>query len=51
MIAHRFQSVVSADLIVCLDKGQVAGIGTHNQLMDACPAYRRLYENQFREAG
>ncbi len=51
MIAHRFQSVVSADVIICLDKGKIAGIGTHNQLMETCLPYRKLYENQFREAG
>jgi len=51
MIAHRFQSVVSADVIICLDKGNVAGMGTHNQLIDTCLPYRNLYENQFREAG
>ncbi len=49
MIAHRFQSVISADMIVCLDKGIVAGLGTHPQLLESCPAYRRLYENQFHE--
>jgi subfamily B ATP-binding cassette protein MsbA len=49
MIAHRFQSVITADLILCLDKGSVAGIGTHAQLLAACPAYRKLYEIQFRE--
>jgi ATP-binding cassette, subfamily B, bacterial MsbA len=49
MIAHRFQTVISADMIVCLDHGRVAGVGTHSQLIESCPAYRRLYENQFRE--
>ncbi len=48
MIAHRFQSVISADMIVCLDFGQVVGIGTHAQLLATCLAYRKLYENQFR---
>ncbi|HVS71074.1 MAG TPA: ABC transporter ATP-binding protein [Phycisphaerae bacterium] len=51
MIAHRFQSVISADLIVVLDKGKVAGVGTHNQLIETCLPYRKLYENQFREVG
>jgi ABC-type multidrug transport system fused ATPase/permease subunit len=50
MIAHRFQSVVSADMIICLDRGNVAGIGTHGQLLETCPPYRKLYENQFRES-
>jgi ABC-type multidrug transport system fused ATPase/permease subunit len=49
MIAHRFQSVVSADVIICLDGGKIAGIGTHSQLIESCPQYRKLYENQFRE--
>jgi ABC-type multidrug transport system fused ATPase/permease subunit len=51
MIAHRFQSVVSADVIVVLEKGKLAGIGTHNQLIETCLPYRKLYENQFREVG
>jgi ABC-type multidrug transport system fused ATPase/permease subunit len=49
MIAHRFQSVISADMIICLEKGEVAGIGTHGQLMESCPTYRKLYEIQFHE--
>ena len=51
MIAHRFQSVISADVIICLDKGRVAGVGTHGQLIAACAPYKRLYETQFRDAG
>jgi len=50
MIAHRFQTVISSDMIVCLDRGEVAGIGTHSQLLESCAAYRKLYENQFKEA-
>src|SRR4029079_8803225 len=46
MIAHRFQSVVSADLIVCLDKGQIAGIGTHTELRGTCLPYRKLVQTQ-----
>ena len=49
MIAHRFQTVISADLIVCLDRGLLVGMGTHTQLLADCPAYRRLYENQFHD--
>jgi ABC-type multidrug transport system fused ATPase/permease subunit len=51
MIAHRFQSVISADMIIVLDKGKIAGVGTHNQLIDTCLPYRNLYENQFRDVG
>jgi ABC-type multidrug transport system fused ATPase/permease subunit len=49
MIAHRFQTVITADMIVVLDKGEVAGIGTHGELLETCLPYRKLYENQFRE--
>ncbi len=48
-IAHRFMTVINADMICCLDAGRVAGIGTHAQLLDGCPAYKKLYENQFRD--
>jgi ABC-type multidrug transport system fused ATPase/permease subunit len=51
MIAHRFQSVISSDMIIVLDKGKIAGVGTHNQLIDTCLPYRKLYENQFRDVG
>ena len=49
MIAHRFQTVISAEMIIVLDHGRVAGMGTHAQLIDTCSAYRKLYENQFKE--
>jgi len=48
-IAHRFMTVVNADLICCLDAGRVAGVGNHQQLLESCPAYRKLYETQFRD--
>lgn len=51
VIAHRLGTITSADIIVCLDAGRVVGNGTHQQLMAACPAYRLLYETQFREVG
>jgi ATP-binding cassette, subfamily B, bacterial MsbA len=49
MIAHRFQSVITADMIICLDQGVVAGIGTHAELLERCAPYKKLYEIQFHE--
>ncbi|HMD55782.1 MAG TPA: ABC transporter ATP-binding protein [Phycisphaerae bacterium] len=46
VIAHRFATVLSAELIVCLKNGRIAGIGTHEQLERSCDTYRRLYETQ-----
>ena len=50
MIAHRFQTVISADSIVCLDAGKLVGMGTHSELLANCAAYRKLYEKQFQES-
>jgi ATP-binding cassette, subfamily B, bacterial len=49
IIAHRIQSVMSADLILVLDKGEVIQKGTHTQLL-AQPdgMYRRIYDIQTR---
>lgn len=49
IIAHRIQSVMIADLILVLDKGQVVQMGTHEELV-AQPEgmYRRIYDIQTR---
>ena len=46
VIAHRFSTVVSADKIVVLQNGQIADIGTHNELIESSILYRSLYETQ-----
>ncbi len=51
VIAHRFSTIVSADVILCLDAGKIAGMGKHHELLAACEAYRQLYNTQFREVG
>jgi ATP-binding cassette subfamily B protein len=49
IIAHRIQSVMIADLILVLDKGEVVQSGTHEELlMDATGIYRRIYDIQTR---
>ena len=50
VIAHRFSTVRSADQIVVLEAGRVAGIGRHDELMTTCPLYRTLYATQLVEA-
>lgn len=47
IIAHRIQSVMVADLILVLDKGEVAQMGTHAELLkDEAGMYRRIYDIQ-----
>ena len=46
IIAQRISSVMDADLIVVLDDGRVAGIGTHQQLMSTCETYREICLSQ-----
>lgn len=46
VIAQRVATVMDADQIVMLEDGQVAAIGTHDELMAGCDIYRELYESQ-----
>lgn len=47
VIAHRLSTVQRADQILVLDDGRIVERGTHDQLLAAGGAYRRLYEMQF----
>src|SRR5690606_34033018 len=40
VIAHRLSTVVDSDHIVVLDRGRVAGQGTHDELLTTTPLYR-----------
>ncbi len=49
IIAHRIQSVMIADLILVLDKGEVIQMGTHQELVSQMDGmYRRIYDIQTR---
>jgi ATP-binding cassette subfamily B protein len=49
IIAHRIQSVMIADLILVLDKGEVIQMGTHEELVSQMDGmYRRIYDIQTR---
>ena len=51
IVSQRTSSVSSADKIIVLDDGEVAGIGTHEELLDICPVYREIYDSQFKKEG
>jgi ATP-binding cassette subfamily B protein len=46
IIAHRIQTVMKADKILVLDKGQIVQQGTHAELMTQQGIYRRIYQLQ-----
>lgn len=46
IIAQRINSVMDADKIIVLDKGQISGIGTHDELLKTNEIYREVYESQ-----
>ncbi len=44
VIAHRLHSIVNADQICVLDKGRLADAGTHEELLQRCPRYQKLWQ-------
>ena len=46
-IAHRLSTVLKADQIVVMDRGEVREIGTHRELLESSTIYRKLYDLQF----
>ncbi len=47
IVSQRASSVMFADKIIVLDDGIVAGIGTHEQLLQNCEVYSEIYYSQF----
>jgi subfamily B ATP-binding cassette protein MsbA len=44
--AHRLSTIRRADKIIVMDAGAVVDIGKHDELLESCPLYRRLFEIQ-----
>ena len=50
VIAHRLSTVLNADRIIVMQKGEIVGIGNHEELLASCPLYDKLHSMQFSEA-
>jgi ABC-type multidrug transport system fused ATPase/permease subunit len=46
VIAHRLSTVVDSDQIIVLEHGRVIGVGTHSELVESTPLYKKLAKQQ-----
>jgi subfamily B ATP-binding cassette protein MsbA len=47
VIAHRLSTIRRADRIAVLEGGRITAVGSHEELLNISPTYRRLYQLQF----
>ncbi len=48
LVSQRASSLMHADQIIVLEEGHMAGIGTHEELLQNCPVYQEIYASQTR---
>ena len=46
IVAQRIGTIINADTIVVLDKGNIVGIGTHSELLKKCKVYKEIALSQ-----
>lgn len=46
IVAQRVGTILNADKIIVLDDGEIAGQGTHKELLKTCKVYREIVESQ-----
>lgn len=51
IVSQRTSSIMHADLIIVLEDGEVAGVGTHEKLLESCEVYREIHLSQFEKEG
>ncbi len=47
IVSQRASTIRHADQIIVLDDGMIAGIGTHEELLESCEVYQEIYYSQF----
>lgn len=46
MVSQRTTTIQNADMIIVLEDGEVAGIGTHKELQETCEVYKEICQSQ-----
>jgi ABC-type multidrug transport system fused ATPase/permease subunit len=46
MVSQRTATIQNADVIIVLEDGEVAGIGTHKELLETCEEYKEICQSQ-----
>lgn len=50
IVSQRTSSIQHADKIIVLDDGEIAAMGTHEQLLEECAVYREIYDSQYKRS-
>ena len=46
IVAQRISTIIDADRIIVIENGQVAGMGTHKELLNTCDVYKEIVDSQ-----
>ena len=50
IVAQRISTILNAEQIIVLDDGKIAGIGTHQELLENCEVYQQIAASQLSES-
>ena len=49
IMAERISTIMEAEQIIVLEEGEIAGIGTHKELLKNCSVYKQIAASQLTE--
>ncbi|MBQ2971766.1 MAG: ABC transporter ATP-binding protein [Ruminococcus sp.] len=51
IVAQRISTIIDADRIIVIEKGEVVGMGTHKELVETCDVYKEIVDSQMSKEG